>query len=191
MKEMHPPALPDPLAIFAEVWRCAGRCHPRWETTGLLTLPRACAEGEYWRPWRDAVFRPMLVPAMERARIAAAAGDLPEIAACDRRLDAVLPPDAAARSRMAGALLLENFRWPAGERTLRRYAMEAAGRRAPGHLPVVAAVRGAAFCLPPAMAVAGYLLMEARGAGASPAALWKILEDCLDGWGEGTVQAAA
>lgn len=171
-----------PSAIYGEVWRAISRCHPRWESAGPLTLVPEPGRPEFWRAWRDAIFFPALIPAMETARSSAACGEFDAIAACARRLDGALDTEAAAKSRAAGALLLANFTPPSGERLLRRFAREVAEGKVPGHLAVVIAVRAAAFSLPPAVVSAIYAVLEIRGCepGISPFALQRILEDCLE-----------
>ena len=153
-------------------------CHPEWEDSGGLTF----APGEaVWDDWIAMIFVPLLFPALQSAVAACACGDFAKLTQCDAMLDSQLPSGPAARSRLAGARLMDRFSCLRGEKIWARYQSGVLSEKFAGHLAVAMAIRGRAFHLPLFTVAAAYIIAEARaGMPKGGIKAWmQMTEDCL------------
>ena len=164
-----------------ELLRAVALCHPGWPGLRPTTfVPDECSSPE-WLHWKEKVFVPVLLPAMEEAQFACAAGDCRALAACDNAINSALPPDLREASGVAGAALMERYSAPKFEKFWTRYRSLLISGEVPGHLAIVCALRGVAFHLPPAAMMSAYIFLEAKGGlPLGGIALWvNMAGDCL------------
>jgi hypothetical protein len=164
-----------------ELLRAVMLCHPGWACLRRITFAPDMRSSPTWLLWQERVFVPVLLPGMEEAQFACAAGDCRALSACDRAIDSALPPDLGGASRAAGAALMEGYSAPKSENFWSRYRGLLISREVPGHLVIVCALRGAAFHLPPIAMTSAYIFLEAKGGlPLSGIALWvNMVGDCL------------
>jgi hypothetical protein len=164
-----------------ELLRAVMLCHPGWERLATATFVADINSSCSWLHWKERVFVPVLLSGMQRAQLAATAGDWRSLAICDKAIDAALAPDLAGASRAAGAALLENYSAPKSERLWMRYRSLQRSGEVPGHLAVVCAVRAVAFHLSLWAMVSAYLFLEAKtGLPRDGLASWlNMVGDCL------------
>jgi hypothetical protein len=164
-----------------ELLRAVVLCHPGWDRLAAATFVPDSSSPRSWLQWKERVFVPALLSAMERARFAAAAGDCRSLAICDKAIDAALAPDLASASRAAGAALMEKYSPPKTERLWMRYRSLQSLGEVPGHLAVVCAVRAVAFHLSPWAMLSAYVFLEAKaGLPRDGFASWvNMVADCL------------
>lgn len=172
---------------FSDVLHSLALCHPDTKNAAPLTL-----DSQDFDKWRTEIFRAHIWPAIVQAWNFSANGQSQELAAADRTLDSALSAIAAGRSRAEGSTLLAAHRPPAAERWLDRYSRLVATGRAPAHLAIVMAARGAAFRIAPRMVAAAYLVLELRAWKTDEASLREALAICLaDAAGPGVDLMAA
>jgi UreF-like urease accessory protein len=164
-----------------ELLRAVVLCHPGWAGLRRITFAPELCSSPAWLHWKERVFVPVLLPGMEQAFSACAAGDCRALSVCDRAIDCALPPDLGGASRVAGAALMEAYSAPKSEKFWSRYRVLLTSREVPGHLAIVCALRGAAFHLPPIAMTSAYVFLEAKGGlPLSGIALWvNMVGDCL------------
>lgn len=171
----------EPGNLLEDLSRSARVCHPGWQSVGRITFIAGPGLTPPWSLWRDSVFLPVLVPALEQARSAGAAGDFKALLTCDAGLNEALPPALATYSRAAGAALAQNYTVPVGERLLMRYGQRIASGETPGHLATLLGLRTAIFHLPVSALLGVYVMMEAMGGltRGGPKDWMEMTEDCL------------
>jgi hypothetical protein len=164
-----------------ELLRAVVLCHPGWAGLRRITFAPDICSSPTWLHWKERVFVPVLLPGMEEAQFACAAGDCRALSVCDRAIDSALPPDLGQASRVAGAALMEGHSAPKSEKFWSRYRGLLISREVPGHLAIVCALRGAAFHLPPAAMTSAYIFLEAKGGlPLRGTAFWvNMVGDCL------------
>jgi hypothetical protein len=164
-----------------ELLRAVVLCHPGWVGLRRVTFAPDMRSSPTWLHWKERVLVPVLLPGMEEARFACAAGDCRALAVCDSAIDSALPPDLREASRVAGTALMEGYSAPKSEKFWSRYRTLLISGEVPGHLAIVCALRGAAFHLPPTAMTSAYIFLEAKGGlPLSGMALWvDMVGDCL------------
>ena len=167
----------------AELLRAVALCHPRYSGLHPVTFVPDLDCSPAWLRWKETVLIPVLLPGLQKARIACATGDVRVLATCDWAIEVGLPPDLRSASRAPGAALMEDYAPPRHERPWSRYRTWIASGEVPGHLTIVCALRASAFCLPAAALAAAYIFLEARaGLPHDGMPLWlKTVADCLSG----------
>ena len=164
-----------------ELLRAVVLCHPGWASVGPITFAPDKGCSPTWLPWKEKVFAPVLLPAIEEARSACASGDCRALASLDHALDSSLAPELRAGSRVAGSALMEGYSAPKAEKLWPRYRALLVSGEAPGHLAILCGLRAAAFHLPPAAMTSAYVFLEAKGGlPRSGLAFWvSMVSDCL------------
>ena len=147
----------------SELLRAVVLCHPGWSRLGSITFARDMRFSPIWRRWKETVFVPVILPAIEGAQFAYARGDCQGLGICDKRIDAALPPDQKEASQLAGAALTQGYSVPKSEKLWARYRALVVSDELPGHLAILCAVRGAAFHLPQFSILSAYIFLEAKG----------------------------
>ena len=99
-----------------ELLRAVVLCHPGWASVGPITFAPDKGCSPTWLPWKEKVFAPVLLPAIEEARSACASGDCRALASLDHALDSSLAPELRAGSRVAGSALMEGYSAPKAEK---------------------------------------------------------------------------
>ena len=146
-----------------ELLRAVGLCHPGWTGLRRLTFSPNRNSSPEWRGWREEVFAAILLPRIQEARSASAAGDWRFLADSDRAIDSALPEQLREASSRAGRLLMEHHGAPKSERLWSRYHALVESEKAPGHLAILCALRGAIFHLSPMAILGAYVFLEAKG----------------------------
>ena len=164
-----------------ELLRAVALCHPGWAGLRCITFAPDMGSSPAWLRWKERVFAPVLLPEMEGAHFACAAGDCRALAVFDGAIDSALPPDLRKASRIAGAALMKGYSAPKSEKLWPRYRTLLISGEVPGHLAILCALRGTAFHLPPAAMTGAYIFLEAKGGlPRSGIALWvSMVGDCL------------
>jgi len=164
-----------------ELLRAVGLCHPGWTGLRRVTFAPDSRFSPAWLHWKERVFATVLLPRIEEAQFACAAGDCRALALCDHAIDSALPSDLRETSCLAGNALMEQYSAPKSEKLWPRYHALLASRQVPGHLAILCALRGAAFHLSPAAMLSAYIFLEAKGGlPRSGIALWvNMVGDCL------------
>lgn len=162
---MPPEELFDPE--FARVLRIS---HPGAAFDVPLTFlpPRGAAPAAWlqaWETWREQVLAVAIAPVLSAAASHARQGAAREIQALNLGLSAALDPAAAARSAVAGALLLRRLSAARGERWLGRLQAWAAAGEAAAHFPVIYAAQYMLFHLPLRLLLPSYAYLEWTVAG--------------------------
>jgi hypothetical protein len=164
------------LEMRAEIFRLVRLCAPDLATVGRITFDGEAADERQRRHWRDAVFIPVLVPAVGAVWSAAKQG-FREMAAADAALDSKLAGPLAKNSRDAGRLIAASMHAPAGEQGLEKFLRAIGKGESPGHLAVVFAARASIFHFPKDIILAGLVFAEMRTARVEE--LWSVIDDCL------------
>jgi hypothetical protein len=165
-----------------ELLRAVGLCHPGWNRClrGVTFSPdlRSCPA---WLPWKEEIFATILWPRIEEARSASAIGDLRALVSCDYAVDCALPSSFRVSSSLAGRFLLARYSAPRSERLWQRYQALIGSGKAPGHLAILCALRGAIFHLSSVAISGAYIFLEAKaGLPRSGIELWvNMVGDCL------------
>jgi hypothetical protein len=146
-----------------ELLRAVGLCHPGWTNLRCLTFSPDAFSSPVWARWKEGLFAEVFLPRLEEARAASASGDWQLLAECDRSIDAALPAAAQEASVRAGRELIGQYAAPKSERLLGRYHGLIDSGRAPGHLAILCALRGAIFHLCPVTVLGAYVFLEAKG----------------------------
>jgi hypothetical protein len=164
-----------------ELLRAVVLCHPGWAAIHPITFAPGMRCSPAWLHWKEDVFAPVLLPGMEGAHFASAAGDCRALAAFDSAIDSALPLELGKASRLAGAALMEGYSAPRSEKLWPRYRTLMISGEVPGHLAILCGLRAAAFHLPPAAMTGAYIFLEAKGGlPRSGIALWvSMVDDCL------------
>jgi len=164
-----------------ELLRAVVLCHPGWAGLRRITFAPDMRSSPTWVHWKEKVFAPVLLPGMEGAHFACAAGDCRALTLFDSAIDSALPPDLRKASRVAGAGLMKGYSAPKSEKLWARYRTLLISGEAPGHLAILCALRGTAFHLPPAAMTSAYIFLEAKGGlPRGGIALWvSMVGDCL------------
>jgi hypothetical protein len=165
------------LEMRAEIFRLVRLCAPDLATLRSITFDGQAASERQRRQWRDAVFVPVLVPAVGAAWLAGKQG-FREMAAADASLDAKLAGPIAKSSRAAGRLIAASMHAPAGEQGLEKFLRAIDRGESPGHMTAVFAARASIFHFPKDIILAGLVFAEMRTARVEE--LWSVIDDCLD-----------
>lgn len=163
LRFVRPPEVPageDPE--FTQVLRIADPCAA---LGGALTfLPGAHLHADawlaQWRGWQEAVFTPLLSPALENTARHAALGQAREIRDLDLALAAALPEDVTARAAEAGRQLYASMGGVKGERWFNKLQAWSAEGAMPGQFAVAYACRYASFHLPGRLLLPTYAFWE-------------------------------
>ena len=118
-----------------------------------------------WDAWVDAVYVPVIWPALGKLLSAACAQDVRAVLQADALLGSSLPADAASSSLATGRRTLDECVPPRGARLLEVVRASAARTESIGHIATVFAVRGHVFHLP-GVQMSGALLLAECVAGA-------------------------
>jgi len=129
--------------------------------------------------WFREIFLPHIAPAFARGHALALAGTAREVIAIDQALSAPLPAFTGVLAS-AGRRLLAAQDPSRGDRVLRRYAAFTQDGTAPGHLPIVFALRAAAFHVPLRQALLAYVQTEAMAAFGDEHVAW--LQEAMIFW---------
>jgi hypothetical protein len=166
---------------YSELLRAVVRCHPGWAGLGSITFASDNRSSPAWLHWKEKLFVPVLLPAIEGARFACAAGDCRALAICDNAIDSALTPGLREASRVAGAALMQGYSAPKSEKLWTRYCALLISGAVSGHLAILCALRGAAFHLPPSAITSAYIFLEAKGGlPRSGVELWvNMVGDCV------------
>lgn len=164
------------LEMRAEIFRLVRLCAPDLATLGVITFEGQAENSRQRRHWRDAIFLPVLVPAVGAAWTAAKQG-FREMAAADADLDTRLAGPLAKGSRAAGRLIASSLQAPAGEHGLEKFLHAILSRTSPGHMATVFAARASVFHFPKDIVLAGLVFAEMRTARVDE--LWSIVDECL------------
>ena len=164
------------LEMRAEIFRLVRLCAPDLATLGSITFDGDASNEHKRRQWRDAVFVPVLVPALEAAWSAGKQG-FREMAAADTSLDAKLAGPLAKTSRAAGRMIAASMHAPAGEQGLEKFLRAIDRGESPGHMAAVFAARASIFHFPKDIILAGLVFAEMRTAHVEE--LWSVIDDCL------------
>lgn len=164
-----------------ELLRAVGLCHPGWTGLHGLTFSPDKRSSPEWLDWREGVFATVFLPRIEEARSASAAGDWRSLAGCDHAVDSALPDSLREASSLAGRLLMQHHSAPKSERLWGRYHALMGSEKAPGHLAIVCALRGAIFHLSPMAILGAYIFLEAKGGlpGCGLEVWMNMVGDCL------------
>lgn len=165
------------LDMRAEIFRLVRLCAPDLASLGVITFEGQAENKSQRRQWRDAVFLPVLVPAVGEAWAAAKRG-FREMAAADAALNAKLAGPLARNSRAAGRLIAASLHAPAGEHGLDKFLRAIGSGGSPGNMATVFAARASIFHFPKDIILAGLVFAEMRSAGVEN--LWGVIDDCLD-----------
>jgi hypothetical protein len=164
-----------------ELLRAVGLCHPGWTGLDGVTFVPDEFSSPKWLHWREGLYAEVFIPRIEEARSASAAGDWQCLAECDWAIDSALPSSLRAASLLAGRLLMGEYGAPKSERLWSRYHGLVGSGKAPGHLAILCALRGAIFHLSPAAILGAYIFLEAKGGlpGSGVEHWMKMVGDCL------------
>jgi UreF len=165
----------------SELLRVVVLCHPSWVRLPRTTFSPDVTSSPIWLRWKEDIFHPVILPAIEGAQLACATGDGGALCGWDKAIDAVLTPKEREASRLAGAALIDGYRAPKSERLWTRYRSLVQSGEVPGHLAIICALRAAAFHLPVLTTASAYVFLEAKGGlPRSEVALWmNMVGDCL------------
>lgn len=125
----------------------------------------APAASSAWQTWQDAVFRPVLAPALVRAAICAGRDNARELRAGDLALADALTSGVTESARDPGHRLLRRLRAARGVRWVARLQFWAAEGETPALFPTVFAGHCALFHLPLRTMLLAYAACEWRAAG--------------------------
>jgi hypothetical protein len=165
----------------SELLRALVLCHPGWSRLGSITFAPEMRFSPSWRRWKETVFVPVILPAIEGAQFAFARGDCQGLGICDKRIDAALPPNQKQASQRAGAALAQSYSVPKSEKLWARYRALVISGELPGHLAVLCAIRGTAFHLAQFSILSAYIFLEAKGGlqREEVTMLMSMVRDCL------------
>jgi hypothetical protein len=150
---------------FLLITRAAELCNPFMDGLGEVTLSIRGSVASSVLRWNEAIFRPLIQPALLEVLDRALDGGSFEISTLDCQLDASLPASVKLQSRDAGKRLVGGLLAPRGDRLIERYRNSVLAGNSPGHLAVIHSLRAAVFHLPPRILIASYLLQEGIAAG--------------------------
>ena len=167
---------PDELRHgLGSIWSATRVANPDFAISGPVTFHSGASFGMSAAAWRNAVFSPVLLPALRAALGHARRGELRELSALDRKLSGELGEIARDGSLRAGRHLAQRGAELQGDRLLPRLGEWVRDGMTPGHLVIVFAARCAAFSLPD-RATAGAYLFQEMCAGAPTAAIPIVCE---------------
>jgi len=164
------------LEMRAEIFRLVRLCAPNLANLGVITFDGQAENENQRRQWRDAVFVPVLIPAIESTWWAAKQG-FREMVAADAALDAKLVGPFAKTSRAAGRLIAASVHAPVGELGLEKFLRAIERGESPGHMAGIFAARASIFHFPKDVILAGLVFAEMRNARVEE--LWRVIDDCL------------
>jgi hypothetical protein len=160
----------------AEIVRAAKLCAPGIESLGTLTFDGDPVNPNAVTAWREAVFLPLLAPAIREATIAAKHG-CRELVLVDASLDMRLAGPLAKTSRTSGRSIAAALQAPNSEPVLKKFLAAVAGGESPGHAAVVFAARASVFHFPACIVAGALVLLEMRAAPID--ASWAAVESCI------------
>ncbi len=142
------------------IWAATRVANPDFAISGPVTFHGGAIFMTSAVTWRDAVFAPILLPAMRATLGHARRGEVREISTLDQKLSLELGENAREGSLRAGRRLAAHGCDLRGDRLLPRLGEWARDGQTPGHLAIIFAARCAAFSLPDRIAVGSYLFQE-------------------------------
>lgn len=160
----------------AEIIRAAKLCAPGIESLGKLTFEGDPADSTAVDRWRDAVFIPLLAPAIREATLAAKQG-CRELVRIDTSLDKRLAGPLAKTSRAAGKTIAAALQAPNSEPILKKFLAAVDRGESPGHAAVVFAARASVFHFPERIVAGALVLLEMRAAPLD--ASWAAVSSCI------------
>jgi hypothetical protein len=175
------------------IWAATRVANPDFSICAPVTFRAGAAFPLAANAWQEAVFAPILLPALRAALTHARRGEVRELAALDLRLSDQLGDGLRADSLRAGrrlALLGSTLR---GDRLLPRLAESVRTGNSPGHLAIVFAARCGAFSLPDRIAIGAYLFQE-MCAGAPTASVGEVCDfvaRCIEPLGGSSLELRA
>lgn len=152
------------------IWAATRVANPDFAISGPVTFHSGAVFATAANAWRDAVFSPVLLPALRATLGHARRGEVREISALDKRISDELGEISREGSLRAGNRLAAHGCDLRGDRLLPRLGEWVRDGVTPGHLAVIFAARCAAFSLPDRIAIGAYLFQE-MCAGAPAAAV--------------------
>ncbi len=175
------------------IWAATRVANPDFAISGPVTFHSGAIFTASATAWRDAVFSPILLPALRATLGHARRGEVREISALDLRLSEQLGENAREGSLRAGLRLAAHGCDLRGDRLLPRLGEWVRDGVSPGHLAIIFAARCAAFSLPDRIAAGAYLFQE-MCAGAPAAAVPDVCDfvaACLEPLGGSSIELRA
>lgn len=161
----------------SEIVRAAKLCAPGIDSLGTLTFDGDPENAAAVARWRDAVFLPLLSPALHDATLASRLG-FRELLSVDAALDTRIAGPLAKTSRSSGRLIAAALKAPNSESILKKFLAAVSEGKTPGHIAVVFAARASVFHFPARIVAGALVLLEMRSAPADAA--WAAVEACLE-----------
>jgi hypothetical protein len=145
------------------IWTATRVANPDFVVSGPVTFHTGGSFAMSANAWREAIFAPILLPALQAALSHSRRGELRELRETDQKLSAQLGGIACEGSVRAGRRLAQRGCELPGDRLVTRLSDSIASGDTPGHLAVVFAARCAAFSLSDRVAAGAYLFQEMCG----------------------------
>jgi hypothetical protein len=163
--------------IRTEILRAAKLCSPGLESLGRLTFDSDPTEVSAVAHWRDAVFLPLLAPAIRDTATASRQG-CRELVCVDKALDKRLAGPLAKTSRASGLAIANALQAPNSEPALKKFLAAVGAGTTPGHMVIVFSARASVFHFPVQVIAGALVVLEMRTATVDSA--WGAVQSCLE-----------